>query len=56
MHRGCGLTTSPAPAQAPCVADQRLRVLHRHALIDARAAGETEQRLYALDAWRETPF
>jgi len=24
--------------------------------IDARAEGETEQRLYALDAWRETPF
>ena len=24
--------------------------------IDARANGETEQRLYALDAWRETPF
>lgn len=23
---------------------------------DARAAGETEQRLYSLDAWRETPF
>ncbi len=23
---------------------------------DARARGETEQRLYALDAWRETPF
>ena len=23
---------------------------------DARAAGETEQRLYALDAWRETTF
>ena len=23
---------------------------------DARAAGETEQRLYGLDAWRETPF
>ena len=23
---------------------------------DARAAGETEQRLYALDAWRECPF
>lgn len=22
----------------------------------ARAAGETEQRLYALNAWRETPF
>ena len=26
-----------------------------HAL-DARAHGETEQRLYALNAWRETPF
>jgi AhpD family alkylhydroperoxidase len=23
---------------------------------DARAAGETEQRLYTLDAWQETPF
>ncbi len=23
---------------------------------DARAAGESEQRLYTLDAWRETPF
>ena len=23
---------------------------------DARAAGETEQRIYALTAWRETPF
>jgi AhpD family alkylhydroperoxidase len=23
---------------------------------DARLAGETEQRLYALSAWRETPF
>ncbi|WP_328977917.1 carboxymuconolactone decarboxylase family protein [Streptomyces canus] len=23
---------------------------------DARAAGETEQRVYALNAWRETPF
>lgn len=23
---------------------------------DARAQGETEQRLYALDAWREAPF
>jgi AhpD family alkylhydroperoxidase len=23
---------------------------------DARAAGETEQRLYALSAWRESPF
>ncbi|MFC4533867.1 carboxymuconolactone decarboxylase family protein [Sphaerisporangium dianthi] len=24
--------------------------------IDARAAGEREQRIYALTAWRETPF
>ena len=24
--------------------------------IDARAAGETEQRLYVLNAWREAPF
>ena len=24
--------------------------------IDARAGGETEQRLYALPAWEETPF
>jgi AhpD family alkylhydroperoxidase len=24
--------------------------------LDARAAGETEQRLYSLDAWREAPF
>lgn len=23
---------------------------------DARAAGETEQRLYGLDAWREAPY
>jgi alkylhydroperoxidase family enzyme len=23
---------------------------------NARASGETEQRLYALSAWRETPF
>jgi AhpD family alkylhydroperoxidase len=23
---------------------------------DARAAGETEERIYALNAWRETPF
>ena len=27
--------------------------MHTH---DARAAGETEQRLYALSAWREAPF
>ena len=27
--------------------------MHTH---DARKAGETEQRIYALNAWRETPF
>lgn len=29
--------------------------LDMHSL-DARAAGESEQRLYTLEAWRETPF
>ena len=29
--------------------------LDMHSL-DARAGGETEQRLYTLDAWAETPF
>ena len=29
--------------------------LDMHSL-DARAGGETEQRLYTLDAWEETPF
>lgn len=29
--------------------------LDMHSL-DARAEGETEQRLYTLDAWHETPF
>src|SRR6266852_1585723 len=29
--------------------------LDMHSL-DARAAGESEQRLYTLDAWSETPF
>lgn len=29
--------------------------LHMHAL-DARKAGETEERLYLLDAWRESPL
>ena len=24
--------------------------------VDARAAGESERRLYLLDAWREAPF
>jgi AhpD family alkylhydroperoxidase len=29
--------------------------LHMHTQ-DARARGETEQRLYTVSAWRETPF
>src|ERR1700727_1090849 len=29
--------------------------IHTHTK-DARAIGETEQRIYALSAWRETPF
>jgi AhpD family alkylhydroperoxidase len=29
--------------------------LHMHS-IDARANGESEQRLYTLEAWHETPF
>lgn len=31
------------------------RCLHMHA-IDARKAGESEERLYLLDAWRESPL
>jgi alkylhydroperoxidase family enzyme len=33
-----------------------MRLLSRHAQQDARSAGETEQRLYALAAWEEAPF
>ena len=41
----------------PGVPTERLRLLHRHAH-QGRAApiGETEQRLYGLAAWRETPY
>jgi len=50
----------PRTQAAPLVevarfASQRLCLLHRHSK-DARALGEPEQRLYELDAWRETPF
>jgi alkylhydroperoxidase family enzyme len=34
---------------------QSLYCIDMHAK-DARAAGETEQRLYGLDAWREAPY
>ena len=42
--------------QDPRLADQRLRLLHRHAHAGRPQAGETEQRLYLLDAWRESPL
>jgi len=35
--------------------DQWLRLLHQHAYPGARKRGETEQRLYLLNAWREAP-
>lgn len=37
------------------VTNERAYCLDMHTK-DARARGETEQRLYALNAWRETPF
>jgi hypothetical protein len=37
------------------LANQRLCILFGHS-IDARAEGESEQRLYTLNAWAETPF
>jgi len=30
--------------------------LHRHAHQELRAEGESEQRLYLLNAWRDSPF
>jgi AhpD family alkylhydroperoxidase len=55
--RGCGL-------EKPLIELVKMRAsqingcafclnMHSH---DARKAGETEQRLYLLNAWRETPF
>ena len=38
------------------VADQRLCLLSRHAQQGCARNGETEQRLYGLNAWRETPY
>jgi hypothetical protein len=37
------------------VADQRLRLLPRHAFQGRRALGESEQRLHLLAAWRDAP-
>jgi len=45
-----------SPPEDAGFADQRLRVLPRHALQGCAAHGETEQRLYGLDAWREAPY
>jgi alkylhydroperoxidase family enzyme len=38
------------------LADQRLRLLPRHASKNARWTGETERRLYLLNAWHESPL
>ena len=54
--QACGLDHKLiAPGQDAGVADQRLRVfaLHMHTE-DARKLGETEARLYLLDAWHES--
>ena len=42
--------------QDPRLADQRLRLLPAHAHARRARRGETEQRLYLLDAWRESPL
>jgi AhpD family alkylhydroperoxidase len=55
--RGCGL-------EAPLLELLRVRVSQINGCAfcldmhwkDARAAGETEQRLYGLGAWRESPY
>jgi hypothetical protein len=44
------------PGQHPGVADQRLRVLPRHALQGAKIHGEHELRLYHVPIWRESPL
>ncbi len=55
--RGCGL--EPSLLELVKMRASQLNgcafCLDMHSL-DARAAGETEQRLYLLDAWREAPF
>ena len=40
----------------PRLAAQRLRLLHRHAQHRRPQGGESEQRIYALPAWREAPY
>lgn len=61
---GLGMYLAKSPVEQPLLNLIYFRVsqingcaycLDMHAK-DLRAAGETEQRLYVLDAWRETPF
>ena len=55
--RHCGLEESLLPPdQVADLANQRLRLLPRLHWKDLKAIGESEQRLYSLDARRETPF
>ena len=55
--RHCGLEESLLPPdQVADLANQRLRLLPRPHWKDLKAIGESEQRLYSLDARRETPF
>jgi len=44
------------PGEDARLADQWVRVLLDVHSKDARSLGETEQRLYVLDAWEEAPF
>jgi alkylhydroperoxidase family enzyme len=45
------------PGEAARLPNQRLRLLPRHACQrPADTAGESEHRIYELDAWRDTPF
>ena len=55
--RRCGLDhTLLEFRQAAYIADQSLRLVMDMHTKELRAAGETEQRLYLLSAWREWPF
>jgi hypothetical protein len=49
------IVAQPPPDRHVDLADD-LSMAFLTLLEDARAAGETEQRIYALSAWRETPF
>jgi hypothetical protein len=63
LRRLCRRRVAEARPLVPCGGDNRGRcaeeghrhVGHRHASKDARAQGETEQRLYLTFAWRDAP-